>query len=84
MPEVLVAAHIIPVYAKGKDVVQNGICLRSDIHILFDTGHLRLHTNGNIRLTERTSLDVNYGSLPSRIIIPAFVKQSLKWRWEYC
>ena len=39
---VLEAAHIVPVSKNGSDELGNGLCLRSDIHILFDSGHLRI------------------------------------------
>ena len=40
--EVLEAAHIVPVKHGGNDDSQNGLCLRIDIHRLFDSGNLRI------------------------------------------
>lgn len=84
IPEVLIAAHIIPVKQNGLDTIDNGLCLRADIHLLFDSGHLRIRHNGNIRLTSSASKGGNYRNLPSNLTIPAFVKRNnLKWRWDY-
>jgi len=80
---VLEAAHIIPVKRKGTDNVDNGICLRADIHLLFDTGHLRIQPNGHTHLSNSASRVALYRSLPSRVTIPPFVKiGNLKWRWN--
>lgn len=82
MPEVLEAAHIKPFAYRGEDTVANGFCLRMDVHQLFDAGHLRIDTAGNILLSDRARMD--YGALiPPRIIIPAFVNLDfVRWRWE--
>ena len=82
MPEVLEAAHIKPFKYKGEDTVANGFAMRTDIHTLFDTGHLRISENGIIELSNRARLD--YGaSIPPRIVIPDFTNRDfLRWRWE--
>ena len=82
MPEVLEAAHIKPFKYKGEDTVANGFAMRNDIHILFDTGHLRISDQGDVELSSRARMD--YGALiPPRIVIPDFTNRSfLKWRWE--
>lgn len=82
MPEVLEAAHIRPFAYNGEDTVANGFALRTDIHILFDTGHLRIDTEGNILLSERARM--NYGAIiPPAIRIPDFTnREFLRWRWE--
>lgn len=82
MPEVLEAAHIKPFKYKGEDTVANGFAMRTDIHTLFDTGHLRISENGIIELSNRAQLD--YGaSIPPRIVIPDFTNRDfLRWRWE--
>lgn len=82
---VLEAAHIIPVNSKGSDRVENGLCLRSDVHQLFDTGHLRLLPNGGLILSELASADNNYKRLPRQVRLPEFVnKDYLDWRYKYC
>jgi predicted restriction endonuclease len=81
---VLEAAHIVPVANNGSDQTDNGLCLRSDIHQLYDSGHLKLLPTGEIRLSEPAKLGENYGTLPSQIAIPDFVsKKHLLWRWKY-
>lgn len=80
--EVLEAAHIKPYKYHGEDTIANGFAMRLDIHMLFDTGHLRIDPSGVIELSGRARLD--YGALiPPRIVIPDFTNRDfLKWRWE--
>ena len=82
MPEVLEAAHIKPFRYNGEDTIANGFAMRMDIHLLFDSGHLRISENGEINLSTRARMD--YGAtVPPRIVIPTFTnKEFLKWRWE--
>jgi hypothetical protein len=82
LEQVLEAAHIIPVKDNGSDKIENGLCLRSDIHLLFDSGHLRIDPFGVIHLSETASK--HYISLPSRIELPSFInKRLLEHRWKY-
>ncbi|MBN3032675.1 MAG: HNH endonuclease [Candidatus Saganbacteria bacterium] len=84
LPSVLEAAHIIPVTNSGTDQISNGLCMRSDIHILFDAGHLRIEDNGGIHLSEQAQKESVYANLPKRIILPRFVSMgSIRWRWQY-
>ena len=81
---VLEASHIIDVKYQGSDKVENGLCLRSDIHQLFDSRHLKLLPNGEIILSELAASKNNYGKLPRQITIPDFVnKEHLEWRVKY-
>ena len=82
MPEILEAAHIKPFKYKGEDTVANGFAMRTDIHTLFDTGHLRITPDGIIELSSRARMD--YGaSIPPRIVIPDFTNRDfLRWRYE--
>lgn len=82
MPEGLEAAHIKPFKYKGEDTVANGFAMRTDIHTLFDTGHLRISPEGVIELSSRARMD--YGaSIPPRIVVPDFTnKDFLRWRYE--
>lgn len=82
MPEVLEAAYIKPFKYKGEDTVANGFAMRTDIHTLFDTGHLRISPEGVIELSSRARMD--YGaSIPPRIVVPDFTnKDFLRWRYE--
>ena len=82
MPEVLEAAHIKPFKYKGEDTIANGFAMRTDIHTLFDTGHLRISESGIVELSTRARMD--YGALiPPQIVIPDFInKDFLRWRWD--
>jgi len=82
MPEVLEAAHIKPYKYKGEDTIANGLLLRMDVHVLFDSGHLRISEEGEVKLSTRARM--NYGAtIPPRIVIPTTVNQDfLRWRWE--
>jgi hypothetical protein len=82
MPEVLEAAHIKPVKYYGEDTIENGFAMRMDIHLLFDSGHLRISVDGKIELSTRARMD--YGaSIPPRIVLPDFTnKEFIKWRWD--
>lgn len=82
MPEILEAAHIKPFKYKGEDTVANGLAMRTDIHTLFDTGHLRISPEGRINLSARARMD--YGaSIPPMIVIPDFINRDfLRWRYE--
>jgi len=81
---VLEASHIIPVKSNGGYTVDNSLCLRSDIHQLYDSGHLRIFPNGDIKLSPIADTLTNYNSLPKNIAIPSFVnKNFLDWRIKY-
>lgn len=81
---VLEAAHIKPVEYKGADTHHNGLCLRSDIHQLFDSNNLRILPSGELILSEAASAKNNYSRLPKQIDIPSFVnKEFLDWRLKY-
>lgn len=82
MPEVLEAAHIVPFKYRGEDSVANGLCMRMDIHQLFDSGHLRIGVGGEVSLTDRARMD--YGALiPPLVRIPSVVNLDfVRWRWE--
>jgi len=82
MPEVLEAAHIKPFKYRGEDTIANGFAMRMDIHLLFDSGHLRISEDGEIDLSTRARMD--YGAtVPPRIALPDFTnREFLKWRWD--
>lgn len=82
MPEILEAAHIKPFKYNGEDTIANGFAMRTDIHTLFDTGHLRISVEGVVELSTRARMD--YGAvIPPRIVIPDFTnREFLKWRWD--
>lgn len=82
--EVLEAAHVIPVKHQGIDDVSNGLCLRADLHNLFDAKHLRIAPDQTIVLSEIVQQSQNYKKLPTRINLPAYVsREAINWRWKY-
>jgi hypothetical protein len=84
IPETLEAAHIIPVEYLGADTVGNGVCLRSDIHSLFDTGHLRINPQGQLVFSDAVRASINYNNLPPQVHVPRFVlRDAMDWRWRY-
>lgn len=50
---VLQASHIQPFSKKGPNSVANGVCLRSDIHILFDTGYMTITPDYRVEVSRR-------------------------------
>jgi predicted restriction endonuclease len=81
---VLQAAHIKPVEHNGNDRIENGILLRADLHILFDSGHLRIDPNGSVRLTETIRREPKYPYHGMQLNIPDFVNRDyLDWRFKY-
>ena len=65
--EILQAAHIVP-YAMTRDhSVRNGICVRIDIHSLFDCGLIAISTDYHVRISARMT-DPTYTALDDRQI----------------
>lgn len=84
LPDVLEAAHLRPVEYDGDDSLNNGLCLRADLHRLFDSGHLRMEPNGKVHLSSLAARRENYAVLPDRVRLPSFVSsRHLSWRWNY-
>ena len=82
--DVLEAAHIIPVDHGGADGVGNGLCLRVDVHRLFDKGRIRVRPNGDVTLTGNLNESVSYSGLPERIAFPQGVNlEFVAWREKY-
>jgi hypothetical protein len=82
--EALEAAHIKPVEHSGPDTRENGLCLRADIHNLFDAGHIRIESNGTVHYTELALNSVSYSQLPTKLVLPGFIDPTfLEWRWNY-
>lgn len=82
--EILEAAHIIPVTSGGADEQDNGICLRVDIHRLFDSGNIRMRPTGELQFSDVVQASGNYKLLPPKIVIPTFVKMAnIEWRDKY-
>jgi hypothetical protein len=84
MGEILEAAHIIPVTHGGADSSDNGICLRVDIHRLFDSNNIRLKATGELQFSDALLASPNYTFLPHHVTIPHFVKPAnVTWRDNY-
>lgn len=82
--EVLEAAHIIPVTNNGADLAENGLCLRVDIHRLYDSGHLRIRPDGSLSFSDAVSASQNYAALPQSVTFPTFVNPvNISWRDSY-
>lgn len=83
-PDVLEAAHIIPVGHGGNDHVGNGFCLRMDLHCLFDAGKLRIKSDGAVFLNDQLRVAVSYSGLPSTVTFPDSVMlANIDWRSRY-
>lgn len=56
--------------------------MRTDIHLLFDTGNLKISEEGDVVLSDIARM--NYGfSIPQHIVIPDYVnKEFVRWRWD--
>jgi hypothetical protein len=81
---VLEAAQNRHVKYQGSDAVNNGLCLRVDIHALFDAEHLKLSASGDLGTSEALRVSPTYLTLPARVTIPHFVdRAALDWRETY-
>ena len=82
--DVLDAAHIIPVKFGGLDTTGNGFCMRTDIHRLYDSGKIRIQSDGTVSLHERLEMSISYASLPRIVAIPpAVLRANVQWRDRY-
>lgn len=83
--EVLEAAHISPYNVTQNNDITNGLCLRSDMHSLFDCGLVSVDSNYTILISKRVT-DIDYRILEgSKISTPhsAFEKPSVEFlRWH--
>jgi hypothetical protein len=84
LPEVLKACHIIEVKDKGSDQPSNGLCLRSDLHDLLDSSHLRIGPDGALVLSDKARSSPGYKDLPEKIDVPDHIsKEALGKRFNY-
>jgi putative restriction endonuclease len=58
---VLEAAHIKPYAEQGPNLVQNGLLLRSDLHILFDKGYLTVTPEKSVEISGRIKEEFDNG-----------------------
>lgn len=84
IPGILEAAHIVPAAHGGADEEANGLCLRVDLHRLFDSGNLLLRPDGTLVRSEALTASPNYAFLPDRVEFPTFVNNAnVAWRSSY-
>lgn len=82
----LQAAHIRPVASQGPDHVSNGIALRSDLHVLFDSNHIRIGPTGVLAFSEALTAVAasGYLALPPAVTWPGHVDMGhVRWRFRY-
>ena len=60
---VLDAAHIKPFSENGPNIPQNGILLRSDVHILYDKGYITINKDYHIEVSDRLNEDFGNGKM---------------------
>ena len=58
---VLEAAHIRPYAEHGPHLVQNGLLLRSDLHILFDQGYVTVTPDSHVLISKRIRQEFENG-----------------------
>ena len=58
---VLQAAHIKPFSEHGPNSINNGLLLRSDLHILFDRGYITITPEYKIEVSKRIKEEFNNG-----------------------
>lgn len=66
--ETLEAAHIRPYSGPSSNVAANGICLRADLHRLWDTGRLAVHESTHEVLLDAGMIGSDYSFLVGEII----------------
>ena len=82
--DVVIACHIIDHANGGPDSLDNAICLRADIHTLYDRGKLRISKDGDIVLSHDLMESLSYADLPAKIEIPVWVnKDYLDKKFKY-
>jgi putative restriction endonuclease len=70
--EALEAAHITPYRGPRTNVVPNGLCLRADLHRLWDTGRLAVHESSHEVLLDASMIGTDYSLLAGdTITLPA-------------
>ena len=89
---VLQAAHIRPIAHEGAHRVDNGLLLRSDVHILFDRGYLGIDEKHQLRVSSRLREDYGngdefYSRAGDQISVPAArvdrpAKDAVAWHMD--
>lgn len=82
--EVLEAAHINPLSERGLTTAANGICLRCDLHKLFDDNLLCIRPSDmTVQISDSIAQDENYRSLVGRKVPRCKVDlHAIEERWD--
>lgn len=72
----LQAAHIAPYKGPRYNVIANGLCLRADLHILFDRGAMAIHEDTMEVLVKRHALGPEYDFLQGARLRPPHLKRN--------
>lgn len=70
-PEVLDAAHVIAASKGGREVIENALLLRADLHRLLDAGMIEIDSSGQV--VQKVKLPRRYADLLSEKRLPADV-----------
>lgn len=73
--DVLDAAHIIPYVDGRSNIISNGLCLRTDIHRLYDRNLIRIGGDGHV-IVDAAVTCPDYRALHGRALIPPEDRQS--------
>lgn len=74
--DVVDACHIIDYSNGGPDIVQNSLCLRTDLHTLFDRGKLRISKDSEVVLSDDLLSGSSYSSLQGHVDLPYWVDRN--------
>ena len=84
--QILEAAHIYPYEGTSTNLPSNGLLLRSDLHMLFDLGLIRIDSASlAVQVHEDARDDPAYGKFHGLVIkqvVPEPSKKSLKHHWQ--
>lgn len=68
LPEVMEAAHVVPFSKSNDNKIENGLCLRSDLHALFDAGLMKISPSLRVEIDQNVT-DPEYRSLDGQQIL---------------
>lgn len=76
----LEAAHIKPFKSSGPNHVRNGLCLRADLHNLFDDGYVTITSDFRVEVSQRIHKEFHngrdyYALSGSRLVLPARLEE---------
>ena len=74
--DVIDACHIIDYSNGGPDILENSLCLRTDLHTLFDRGKLRISKDSEVVLSGDLLSGSSYSDLQGNITLPCWVNRN--------